>query len=327
MTGRGGDILIIDDPMKPGDAFSETLRQSVNDWYDNTLLSRLNNKQDGVIIVVMQRLHQDDLVGHLHELDNWDVLRFPAIAEEDELHTAETEFGPIEFARRAGEVLDARRETPATLQQLKEQMGDYLFQSQYQQNPIPVGGAIIKTDWPRYYTPDTRPPRFTTIIQSWDTANTSGEFADYSVCTTWGVLNGQYYLLDVFRRRLQYPDLRRAVKEQAGRYSPNTILIEDKGSGTSLLQDLRADGVYNLKAYCPPPGNDKQMRLFAQSAVFENGRVWLPTAAPWLADYVRELTTFPGTKYDDQVDSTTQALHYLAGNNLGDMWARLGRPI
>jgi predicted phage terminase large subunit-like protein len=94
-------------------------------------------------------------------------------------------------------------------------------------------------------------------VQSWDTANTSGEFSDYSVCTTWGVLNGQYYLLDVFRRRLQYPDLRRAVKELASQHSPNAIVIEDKGSGTALLQDLRADGVYNLKAYCPPPGNDK----------------------------------------------------------------------
>ena len=262
----------------------------------------------------MQRLHQDDLVGHLLELDSWDVLRFPAIAEEDELHTAETEFGPIEFARKAGEVLDARRETLATLEQLRASMGEYAFQSQYQQDPIPVGGAIIKTDWLRYYTPEARPARFSTKYQSWDTANNSGEISDYSVCTSWGVLNGQYRLLDVFRRRLQYPGLRRAVKELASQHSPNTILIEDKGSGTSLLQDLRADGLYNLKAYCPPPGNDKQMRLFAQSAVFENGRVWLPTAAPWLAHYVRELTTFPGTKYNDQVDSTTQALHYMGSN-------------
>jgi predicted phage terminase large subunit-like protein len=306
LTGRGGDILIIDDPMKPGDAFSETLRKSVNDWYDNTLLSRLNNKQEGVIIVVMQRLHQDDLVGHLLELDKWDILRFPAIAEEDELHVAEAEFGQIQFERKVGEVLDKQRETLETLQRLRQQMGDYAFQSQYQQNPIPAGGAIIKTSWLRYCTPEERPSRFSTIIQSWDTANKSGELNDYSVCPTWGSFNSQYYLLDVFRRRLDYPDLRRAVKELSGRYSPHAVVIEDKGSGTQLLQDLRADGLFRLKAYCPPPGNDKQMRLFAQSAVLENGRVWLPTAAPWLADYVRELTTFPGTKYDDQVDSTTQ---------------------
>lgn len=323
LTGRGGDFLIIDDPMKPGDAFSEALRKSVNDWYDNTLLSRLNNKQDGIIIVVMQRLHQDDLVGHLLELDNWEVLRFPAIAEEDELHIAETKFGEIQFERKAGEVLDQQRETLETLQQLRQQMGDYAFQSQYQQNPIPVGGAIIKTDWLRYYTPEERPSRFSTVIQSWDTANKSGEFNDYSVCTTWGVLNGRYYLLDVLRRRLEYPDLRRSVKELAGKHSPNAVVIEDKGSGTQLLQDLRVDGVFRLKGCCPPPGNDKQMRLYAQSAVFENGRIWLPKAATWLADYVRELTTFPGTKYDDQVDSTTQALNYMSKNNALEIWARL----
>lgn len=298
---------------------------SVNDWYDNTLLSRLNNKQDGIIIVVMQRLHQDDLVGHLLELDKWDVLRFPAIAEEDELHVAETEFGPIQFERKAGEVLDAQRETLETLRSLQKSMGDYAFQSQYQQNPTPEGGAIIKTDWLRYYAPEERPSRFVTVVQSWDTANKSGEFSDYSVCTTWGVLDGRYYLIDVLRRRLDYPDLRRAVKEQSDKHSPNTVVIEDKGSGTQLLQDLRVDGVFRLKAYCPPPGNDKQMRLYAQSAVFENGRVWLPRTAPWLADYVRELTTFPGTKHDDQMDSTTQALDYMSNNNDLEIWARLGQ--
>jgi predicted phage terminase large subunit-like protein len=325
LTGRGADFIIVDDPIKPGDTFSETLRKYVNDWYDNTLVSRLNNKQDGVIIVVMQRLHQDDLVGHLLEVGEWDVLRFPAIAEEDEIHVAQTEFGEFRFERKAGEVLDARRENHRTIEKIKHELGDYLFQSQYQQNPVPMGGAIIKTAWLRYYVPEERPGRFSSKIQSWDTASKSGEFNDYSVCTTWGVLNQQYYLLDVFRCRLEYPDLRRAVKEQYVKHAPNAVVIEDKGSGIQLLQDLRADGVFALKAYCPLPGNDKAMRLFAQSAAFENGCVWLPQQAPWLADYVRELTTFPGTKYDDQVDSTTQALNYLRTNNSGDIWARLGR--
>jgi len=325
LTGRGADFIIVDDPIKPGDTFSETLRKFVNDWYDNTLVSRLNNKQDGVIIVVMQRLHQDDLVGHLLEVGEWDVLRFPAIAEEDEVHVGQTEFGEFRFERKAGEVLDAGRENLKTIEQIKHELGDYLFQSQYQQNPVPMGGAIIKTAWLRYYAPEERPSRFSSKIQSWDTASKSGEFNDFSVCSMWGVLNQQYYLLDVFRCRLEYPDLRRAVKEQYMKHSPNAVVIEDKGSGIQLLQDLRADGVFVLKAYCPPPGNDKAMRLSAQSAVFENGCVWLPKQALWLADYVRELTTFPGTKYDDQVDSTTQALNYLRNNNSTDIWARLGR--
>jgi predicted phage terminase large subunit-like protein len=137
--------------------------------------------------------------------------------------------------------------------------------------------------------------------------------------------SGSEHPTDMRQLQVTYPDLRRSVKEQYLKHSPNTVLIEDKGSGTALLQDLRGDGLYCLKAYCPPPGNDKEMRLFAQASVFENGRVWLPQNAPWLAEYLRELTCFPGTKHDDQVDSTTQALHYLGNNNLAEMWARLGR--
>ena len=326
LTGRGGDYLIIDDPLKPADAFSETFRRAANDWCDNTAFSRLNNKQDGVMIVVMQRLHQDDLVGHLLEQGDWEVLRFPAIAEEDEQHFAETEFGRIQFERSMGDVLDAGRETLESLQGLRRSMGEFAFQSQYQQNPMPVGGVIIKPEWFRHYGPEELPGYFSNRIQSWDTASKSAESNDFSVCTTWGVLDDNYYLLDVFRKRLEYPDLRRAVKEQYLKHSPNAVVMEDKGSGIALLQDLRSDGIFCLKAICPPPGNDKVMRLMAQSAVFENGRVWLPKDAPWRAEYVRELTSFPGTKHDDQVDSTTQALQYLRKNNIGDLWTRLGRP-
>ena len=310
MTGRGADIIIIDDPAKPDDAQSETIRQAVNEWYDSVLLSRLNDKQNGVIILVMQRVHQDDLVGHILEKEDWEVLRFPAIAEEDEVHRAETPFGPIEFRRKAGEALDPAREPLEILNQLRGSMGTYPFEAQYQQNPQPQGGAIIKNAWLRYYKPVDEPQQFAYKVQSWDTASKSGELNNYSVCTTWGVVNSHYYLLGVIRQRLEYPQLRRIAKEHYQRYRPRTVLIEDKGSGIQLLQDLRADGV-PVTPYCPPPGHDKQMRLSNQSAQFESGRVLLPDGGPWVGDYVRELTTFPGAKYDDQVDSTTQALDYV----------------
>jgi predicted phage terminase large subunit-like protein len=148
-------------------------------------------------------------------------------------------------------------------------------------------------------------------VQSWDTANKSTELSDYSVCTTWGVHDRRYYLLDVFRQRLNYPDLKRKVQELSRRDRPNKILIEDRASGTQLIQDLKAEGVHAVTAYQPPAGTDKIMRLHAQTAQFENGRVLLPSRAPWLADYVNELTSFPGSRYDDQVDSTTQALDHL----------------
>jgi len=144
-----------------------------------------------------------------------------------------------------------------------------------------------------------------------DTANKATELSDFSVCTTWGVHEKRYYLLDVYRQRLNYPDLKRKVHELAKRDRPHKILIEDKASGTQLIQELRAQGLYAVTAYQPPSGTDKIMRLHAQTAAFENGQVLLPTRASWLADYVTELTSFPGSRHDDQVDSTTQALDHL----------------
>jgi len=295
LTGRGADVIILDDPLKPEEALSETRRNSVNDWYSNTLLSRLNNKETGVIIIVMQRLHQDDLVGHVMEQGNWDVLSFPAIAEEDETHIIESPWGKRTLQRKAGEILQPERESKFTLDIIRKNTGEYDFASQYQQSPMPLGGAIIKTQWLRYYDLGKLPERFTSVLQSWDTANKSGDLNDFSVCTTWGVFNGFYYLLHVFRQRLNYPDLKRAVQDQAQRehaylQPANTILIEGKASGTQLIQDLQAEGVLHVTSYDPPPGSDKLIRLYSQSAEFENGRVLLPSSAQAAPEELAEIT-------------------------------------
>lgn len=325
LTGRGADMIIIDDPLKPDEALSEPRRKAVNEWYDHTLLSRLNDKQRGCIIIIMQRLHQDDLVGHVLEQENWHVLSFAAVAETDELHQIDGPLGRRLFRREVGDVLHPERESAATLAHIRETIGEYTFSAQYQQNPIPLGGAMVKTAWLQYYEPSERPLRFSQTVQSWDTANKATELSDYSVCTTWGTHDNRYYLLDVFRRRLNYPDLKRKVIELARRDRPNKILIEDRASGTQLIQDLKADGVNAVTAYQPPSGTDKIMRLHAQTAVFENGTVWLPRRASWLADYVNELTSFPGSRYDDQVDSTTQALDHLSANRHHD-WFKYITP-
>ena len=325
LTGRGADYIILDDPLKPDDAMSETRRNGVNAWYDNSLLSRLNNKETGVIIIVMQRLHQDDLVGHVLEQGHWDLVSFPAIAVEDETHIIDSPFGQKSFVRRVGDVLHPERESATTLAAIKETLGSYNFESQYQQNPMPQGGSIFQSAWFQYCAPDTWPSRFTLTLQSWDTANKSGELNDYSVCTTWGARNDSFYLISVFRRRLNYPDLKHAVLQQSALYNPRYILIEDKASGTQLIQDLRAAGLIGIHGFEPLPGNDKIMRAAAQTASFEAGKVWFPTAATWLNEYLRELTTFPGSKFDDQVDSTTQALEFLTGKQAKLFtWARLG---
>jgi predicted phage terminase large subunit-like protein len=325
LTGRGGDFIIIDDPLKPEEALSEPRRKSVNEWYSNTLLSRLNDKRNGCIIIIMQRLHQDDLVGHVLEQGEWEVLSLPAIAMNVETHTFECVFGKRRFDRHEGEALHPEREPLDALRRIRQTIGEYNFLSQYQQDPAPLGGMLVKSDWLRYYEPGEQPRNFVQIVQSWDTANKATELSDFSVCTTWGVTYKQYYLLDVFRRRLNFPDLKRAAKGLYEKYRPNTVLIEDKASGTQLIQELKAEGMYGVSAYDPPAGSDKIMRLHAQTAAIENGIILLPKTAPWLADYVHELTSFPASKHSDQVDSTTQALDYLRSGGSLEVWARLGQ--
>jgi predicted phage terminase large subunit-like protein len=325
LTGRGADVIVIDDPLKPDEALSEIRRNGVNSWYDHSLLSRLNDKAKGTIIIIMQRLHQDDLVGHVLEQEEWDVLSFPAIAEEDQTHIIESPFGRSHFKRRAGDVLHPERESLATLlNTIRPTIGEYNWAAQYQQNPTPVGGNIVKTAWINFYEPGECPRRFSRIVQSWDTANKATELSDFSVCTTWGVRDKRFYLLDVYRKRLNYPELKRKVVDLAKHHHATTILIEDKASGTQLIQDLRAE-MYGIMPYEPPPSTDKIMRLHAQTAVFENGFVFLPKSAAWLRDYVSEITSFPGSKFDDQVDSTTQALAFMRTFNNLEIMEILGR--
>jgi len=309
LTGRGADIIIIDDPLKPEEAMSESQRRAVNQWYDNTLFSRLNDKHWGCIILIMQRLHEDDLVGHVLGQDDWEILSFPAIAEQDEEHLIETPLGTQRFTRRVGDVLHPQRESRETLAHIRQTLGEYNFAGQYQQAPAPLGGGLIKANWFRTYQPGDLPARFDQIVQSWDTANKVSQLSDYSVCTTWGVKHRRVYLLQVLRRRMEYPELKRTVLGQARAWRATVVLIEDKASGTQLIQELLAEGLSAVTRYLPE--HDKIMRLYAQTATIENGFVYLPSEAPWLADYLHELTTFPQAKHDDQADSTSQALAWL----------------
>jgi predicted phage terminase large subunit-like protein len=327
LTGRGGDFLIIDDPQKPEEALSESVRKSVQGWYDNTLRTRLNDKNTGCIIIVMQRLHQDDLVGHVLEQEDWDIVSFPAIAEEDETHVIENPFGTRIYTRKPGDLLDAARESLVTLENLKKGMTSYNFSAQYQQNPIPLDGGIIKTEWLQHCSAIDWPKEFISILISWDTASKAKEINDYSVGTVWGYLRDKYYLIDVIRKRMEYPELKRTIVEQAKKYRNPKILIEDKASGTNLIQDLKNDCMFGIIPYEPLAGFDKIMRLNSQTVHFEAGKVYLPTEASWLDAYVKELTGFPGTKYDDQVDSTSQALHHMSNKMSLAVWEKLGEPL
>src|SRR5262245_61927179 len=309
LTGRGADVIIIDDPLKPDEAISDTQRNAVNAWYDGTLYSRLNDKQKGCIILIMQRLHEDDLVGHVLGQEDWEVVSFPAIAEQDEEHTVEIPYGPLSVKRRAGELLHPARESSATVARIRQTVGEYNFAGQNQQAPAPAGGGLVQLAWFRRYVASELPDRFDQVLQSWVTANKPTQLSDYSVCTTWGIKDRRLYLLHVLRKRLDYPSLKRAVREQWETVGATVVLIEDKASGTQLIQELIEDGIYAITRY--KPEGDKLMRLHAQTGTIENGFVYLPHEGHWLADYVHELTTFPAAKYDDQVDSTSQAIAWL----------------
>ncbi|GJE53392.1 hypothetical protein GOFOIKOB_6471 [Methylobacterium tardum] len=315
LTGRGADIILIDDPMKAIDAFSAAERRRVIEFYEGTLVSRLNDKANGAIVIVMQRLHDDDLCGHLRERapEEWEVVELPAIAVRAESFQLSDRPDGV-YSRSRGEVLQPGREPLDVLEGLRRQLGTLTFSAQYQQAPVPAEGNVIRRDWLRFYEDGEDPETFERVVVSWDTASTLGEASDWSAGTVWGVLGLDYYLLDIVRERLEAPELRREIVSLSRHWRANATLIEDTELGRALHQDLRRTG--DLSTLLHRSRYDKEARLLAQAARFEAGQVHLPSDAPWLAAYIAELMAFPNGRHDDQVDSTSQALDYLTARAL-----------
>jgi predicted phage terminase large subunit-like protein len=312
LTGRGGDMVIIDDPLKPQDAKSDSKRGEVNGWFYNTVLSRLDDKQRGAIIVVMQRLHCDDLTGTLVERsDEWTALNLPAIAQQD----AKIPIGEHQYhARNAGDVLHPEWESIVTLRKIQAQLGSDNFAAQYQQNPAPVGGNMIRREWVQRYDGMLSHTPSTVVLQSYDTASKAGEQNAYTVCTTWYLVDRKYYLVDVMRGQFDYPLLKKLAIEHARKHKPTKILVEDSGVGTALISELKSAGFSPVGVQVK---QDKKTRMAVQSAKFESGRVYFPRAAPWLQEVEAELFAFPASRHDDQVDSISQALAEEAPGGLG----------
>lgn len=307
LTGRGADLIILDDPLKAEEAMSDAARRRVIDWYGNTLVSRLNDKESSSIIVVMQRLHEDDLAGYLHSRGGWEHLTLSSIAEEDSvipLGNGKTK------TRKAGELLHPERESKAVLDHIKDEIGSLKFSAQYQQQPVSAEGNLVSKSWIRWYesAPDLGQGQ---IVQSWDVATTTGMTNDWSVCTTWLMARRSYYLLDVWRGKLEFPLLKRKLIELAHHHEPNRILIERAGAGIPLLQEFALNPVPRVPMPLGiTPEGDKIVRMEAQCARFEAGQVYLPKEAPWLSEFLREILTFPSGRHDDQVDSVSQFLNW-----------------
>ncbi|MDB5715880.1 MAG: Phage uncharacterized protein-like protein [Sphingomonadales bacterium] len=311
-TGIGADYIIIDDPTKPSEANSDVERATANAWVRQTLMSRFNDQTKASIVLVMQRLHEQDVVGDMQAYLELRVVNLPAIAQDDEHHEITTPFGVMRHHRCKGDALHPEREPLEVLDRLRAALGEYAFSAQYLQMPSPPGGGIIRLEHFQRFD-RANPPEFEYNITSWDTASKARELNDYSVGTAWGVRGKLAYLLAVKRVKADFPDLLKAIKDQARLWSPKRILIEDTASGIQLIQQLQYEGIGNVEGR--KVLNDKVMRMRNQTAPIEAGLVYLPSSAPWLAELEHELQMFPAGRYDDQVDSVSQALGYIYGHD------------
>jgi predicted phage terminase large subunit-like protein len=276
----------------------------VKGWFGNTLFTRLNNKQTGRIISIQQRLHEDDLPAMLLER-GYRHLNLPSIAE----HEEKVPIGRGRFhIRPVGDLLNPERESRQLLDQIRRELGSAVFSAQYQQNPTTPDGNAIRMEWFKTYTEAPARTDFTKVVQSWDTGMSAAPTSDYSVCTTWGFRNHKWYLVDVYRNRLDYPDLKREVIRLGKRWKVDRVLIEDAGAGKSLAQDLRLQGIFQLRL-CKAV-IDKESRFTGCFGEIEEGNILLPTAASWLDDFCKELRGFPLAKHDDQVDSVSQFINH-----------------
>lgn len=301
LTGRGGDWIIVDDPMKSDEALSEVARENVKEWFSNTLRSRADDDRTRYILV-MQRLHEDDLAGHLLRQGGWNELRLPAIATHDELIPLTD--GRI-HQRREGHALCRQRQSLAYLKQRRIDE-PYVFAAQYQQDPIGRISAFVQPEWFGTYD---EPPQAGIMVQSWDTAVKANVRSDWSVGITARYYQNRYYILDVFRKRVEFGELIHTVRTSCAEHGVDHLVIEDASSGEQLIQQLRAEPMPNVPfPMAVSPSSDKLVRFEAQASKIQKGVVVLPRTAPWLAEFLTEVTRFPGARHDDQADALAQML-------------------
>lgn len=307
ITGKGAHVAIIDDPVKNDqEALSQTYRDAVWDWYRATFSTRIQD--DGAIILVMTRWHEDDPAGRLLKAqteggDKWEIVNLPALAEGDDM-----------LGRKPEEPLCPELFTKETLEKTRVRLGSYWWNALYQQRPSPAEGGILKRGWWRYYR--QAPPDLDEIIQSWDMAFKETDSSDFVVGQTWGRKNADKYLLDQVRDRMDFPTTVQAVRAFAAKW-PQAVakLVEDKANGPAVISTLKRE-IAGLIAV--EPQGSKEARAHAVSPQIEASNAYLPdpSVAPWVHDFVEECAVFPNGANDDQVDAMTQALLRLGGTDL-----------
>ena len=303
VTGKGADILIIDDPHSEQEAaLSETnpeIYDKTYEWYTSGPRQRL--QPGGAIVIVMTRWSKRDLTGQVikaaaqRDGEDWEVIEFPAIMPNG--GPLWPEFWPL-----------------PQLEALKNELPNGKWMAQYMQQPTSDVNAIIKREWWKIWE-DDRPPQCEFLIQSWDTAFLKTQRSDYSACTTWGVFykpddtgrdQANIILLNAFKQRMEFPELKQRALEEWKEWEPDSLIVEAKASGQPLIFELRAMGI-PVQEFSPSKGNDKIARLNAVADMFASGMVWVPNTY-WAEELVEEVASFPSGEHDDLVDSTTQAL-------------------
>lgn len=301
VTGKGADVLIIDDPHSEQEAAMAASNPEVYDkvyeWYTSGPRQRL--QPGGAIVIVMTRWAARDLTGQVLKSaaqrtgEDWEVIEFPAILP-------------------SGNPLWPQFWSLAELEALREELPNAKWQAQYQQNPVGNESAIVKRDWWKWWEKDD-PPVCEYILQSWDTAFEKTQRADYSAGTTWGIFSCEednfapnIILLNTYKKRVEFPELKRDVLREYNEYEPDSMIVEKKASGAPLIYDLRAMGV-PVQEYTPSKGQDKIARLNSVSDIIASGKVWVPRTR-WAEELVDEVAAFPSGEHDDLVDATTLAL-------------------
>ena len=317
-TGKGCDELIVDDPMSAQCVFSDQERQTVIRNFSSTFRSRLNDPAKGSIVVIMQRLHVDDLSGHLltEEPGAWTHVSLPA--EFDQNVSYWLPLSETSVTRHAGELLWESRFPRSVLEHLKTALGSWAYTGQYLQAPTPIDGAIIKREWLMYYDELPSPgERAMQWVQSWDCSFKDKHGSDYVVGQVWLRVGGRFYLVDQVRARMDFIATTQAIEQMTARYPQAAAkLIEDAANGPAVIAALRSkiSGILAIT-----PDGPKIGRVNSVSPYFEARNVHLPAPSvkPWVGAFVEELTSFPGGSHDDQVDACTQALKYLHGPDSG----------
>lgn len=313
LTGRGSSFLILDDLTKDAaEAQSPAIMKSVCEWLDQVAFTRLS--PNARVLSIATRWSEKDPQSHLLQQGDWTVLNLPAFSE--------GEGDPL--GRPIGAPLWPSRFPAEVLERTKRDIGSRAFQILYQQNPRAGAGNIFRREWFQLYN---QRPQFDRIVQSWDCATKTGTGNDYSVGSVWGITSNGYYLLSLVRRRMEFVELRHTIAALADEWKPNVVLVEDAGAGSSAIQELKSSTTYPIIAV--KADRSKIARAEAVTPTFESGRVYFPDGAFWLSELMDELCSFPTSQFDDQVDSCTQFLNYIRGEDSGDCGgvAEVGRRI